>query len=107
VEITQQDMIAIELRTDEECKSPFQAYVLWFFLGWLGAHRFYVGHGKSGLAMLILTLSMVGFPISLFWWLADSVRGNYTSGDATFDRSTASPTPLRAKKRYLTIRAVN
>jgi hypothetical protein len=74
VEITQQDMIAIELRTDEECKSPFQAYVLWFFLGWLGAHRFYVGHGKSGLAMLILTLSMVGFPISLFWWLADSVR---------------------------------
>ncbi|MFY7759607.1 NINE protein, partial [Aquidulcibacter sp.] len=39
-------MIAIELRTDEECKSPFHAYIFWFFLGWLGAHRFYVGHGK-------------------------------------------------------------
>lgn len=74
MEITQEDMIAIELRTDEECKSPFHAYIFWFFLGWLGAHRFYVGHGKSGLAMLILTLSMVGFPISFFWWLADSVR---------------------------------
>jgi hypothetical protein len=74
VEITEKDMVAIELRTDEESKSPFQAYVLWFFLGWLGAHRFFVGHKKSGLAMLLLTLSMVGFPISFFWWLADSVR---------------------------------
>jgi TM2 domain-containing membrane protein YozV len=74
VEITQEDMIAIELRTDEESKAPFQAYVLWFFLGWLGAHRFYIGHSKSGLAMLLLSLSLVGFPISFFWWLFDSVR---------------------------------
>lgn len=74
VEITHEDMIAIELRTDEESKAPFQAYVLWFFLGWLGAHRFYIGHSKSGLAMLLLSLSLVGFPISFFWWLFDSVR---------------------------------
>jgi TM2 domain-containing membrane protein YozV len=74
VEITQEDMIAIELRTDEESKAPFQAYVLWFFLGWLGAHRFYIRHSKSGLAMLLLSLSLVGFPISFFWWLFDSVR---------------------------------
>jgi TM2 domain-containing membrane protein YozV len=73
VDITEKDMIAIEIRTDEETKAPFQAYVLWFFLGWLGAHRFYAGRGKSGLAMVLLTCSVIGFPISFLWWLADSV----------------------------------
>ncbi|GBF57314.1 hypothetical protein PbB2_00979 [Candidatus Phycosocius bacilliformis] len=73
VEITQEDMIAIELRADEESKSPFQAYVFWFFLGLVGAHRFYIGHGKTGFLMAALTCSMIGLPISIAWWLADSV----------------------------------
>ncbi|GIU67261.1 TM2 domain-containing protein [Candidatus Phycosocius spiralis] len=73
MEITEAEMIAIDLRVDEETKSPFQAYVMWFFLGWLGAHRFYVGRGKSGLAMVVLTCSVIGLPISFLWWLADSV----------------------------------
>jgi TM2 domain-containing membrane protein YozV len=73
VDITEEDMIAIELRADEECKGAFQAYVFWFFLGLVGAHRFYVGHQKTGLLMAILTCSMIGLPISILWWLADSV----------------------------------
>ncbi|MEY3233397.1 MAG: hypothetical protein RL230_668 [Pseudomonadota bacterium] len=74
MEISQEDMIAIELRTDREAKDPFPAYVLWFFLGWLGAHRFFIGETKTGLAMLILSLSMVGFPITFVWWLTDAIR---------------------------------
>lgn len=101
VEITKEDMIAIELRTDEETKAPFQAYILWFFLGWLGAHRFYVGRGKSGLAMLLLTLSMVGFPISFFWWLADSVRlGGLLQEDRDLVRDRIARETLELKELY-------
>jgi TM2 domain-containing membrane protein YozV len=74
LEISREDLIAIELRTDREAKDPFPAYALWFFLGWLGAHRFFIGETKTGLAMLILTLSMVGFPITFVWWLTDAIR---------------------------------
>lgn len=39
------------------------AYALWFFLGALGAHRFYLGRPASGLAYL---LAFVGSPWTLF-----------------------------------------
>ena len=32
------------------------AYVLWFFLGTLGAHRMYLGRTGSGLLMLAMTV---------------------------------------------------
>lgn len=32
------------------------AYVLWFFLGSLGVHRFYLGRTGSAIAMLVLCL---------------------------------------------------
>lgn len=40
-------------------KSIAIAYVLWFFLGWLGAHKFYLGQTTQGISYLILT--------GLFW----------------------------------------
>ncbi|MFP5345958.1 MAG: TM2 domain-containing protein [Actinomycetes bacterium] len=46
-------------------KSKGIAYAFWFFLGVLGAHRFYVGDKGVGIAML-LTLGGLGF-----WTLAD------------------------------------
>lgn len=70
---------------DIEKKSLLAAYVLWFFLGYVGAHRFYLGRSVSGLLMLalsavtlVLTLVSFGFlvflwfPISL-WWLIDAL----------------------------------
>ena len=70
---TDRDVVEIDMRTDEEARSPFVAYALWFFLGWFGVHRFYAGRPKSGLAMALLTVSMVGFVGSFFWWMADSI----------------------------------
>lgn len=32
------------------------AYVLWFFLGTLGGHKFYLGKGKQGVLYLLLTI---------------------------------------------------
>ncbi|WP_293405341.1 TM2 domain-containing protein [Phenylobacterium sp.] len=37
-------------------KSTGVAYLLWIFLGGVGAHRFYLGRTGSGIAMLALTI---------------------------------------------------
>ena len=39
---------------DAANKSVGIAYLIWFFLGWIGVHRFYLGHTGSGIAMLII-----------------------------------------------------
>lgn len=64
-------------------KSLVLAYVLWFFLGAFGIHRFYLGKTVSGIIMLMLTLvgvatSMLGIGlIFLFivavWWMLDAL----------------------------------
>jgi TM2 domain-containing membrane protein YozV len=48
-------------------KSRLVALLLCFFLGWLGAHRFYVG--KTGTALLML-VTAGGLGI---WWLVDFI----------------------------------
>jgi TM2 domain-containing membrane protein YozV len=52
-------------------KSKGTAYLLWLFLGWFGVHRFYAGETRKGAAQALLTLSVVGFPITFLWWLID------------------------------------
>jgi len=42
------------------------AYVLWFFLGWLGVHHLYIGRGVGIWLISLITLQGIGF-----WWLAD------------------------------------
>jgi TM2 domain-containing membrane protein YozV len=70
---------------DIEKKSLVVAYLLWFFLGYVGAHRFYLGRPVSGLIMLafsaiVLILSLISFGILGFlwalvglWWLIDAL----------------------------------
>jgi TM2 domain-containing membrane protein YozV len=70
---------------DIEKKSLIVAYVLWFFLGYIGAHRFYLGRPLSGSVMLalsaiffILTWVSLGFLGFLWfvmglWWLIDAL----------------------------------
>jgi TM2 domain-containing membrane protein YozV len=71
--ITSHDIVAIEHSVESQAKKPFTAYALWFFLGWFGAHRFYAGRAQSGFAMAALSLSVIGLPVSIFWWMADAV----------------------------------
>jgi TM2 domain-containing membrane protein YozV len=49
------------------------AFLLCFFLGMFGIHRFYAGKSGSGLAMLLLTLSMVGAIVTGIWVLVDLI----------------------------------
>ncbi|MCL6597531.1 MAG: TM2 domain-containing protein [Alicyclobacillus macrosporangiidus] len=62
-------------------RSVALAYVLWFFLGYLGIHRMYCGRVASGVAMLACTvIGCLTFPILVghlllfivgVWWLID------------------------------------
>ena len=58
-----------------EGKSKLIAYVLWFFLGGFGVHRFYLGRIKTGIAQALLALSgiflLVPLITLLIWLLVD------------------------------------
>jgi len=70
------------MQYDAAKKSAGVAYLLWFFLGSLGVHRFYLGQTGSGVAMLLLcllswatTFIVVGFfglALLGIWWLVDA-----------------------------------
>lgn len=48
---------------DANRKSVGVAYLLWFFLGYFGGHRFYTGRAASAGAMVILTLLGIAFSV--------------------------------------------
>jgi TM2 domain-containing membrane protein YozV len=45
---------ALMMRYDANKRSVLIAYLLWFFLGYFGVHRFYLGRVVSGLVLLLL-----------------------------------------------------
>lgn len=54
------------------------------FVGALGIHRFMVGKVGSGIAMAVLTVTMIGSPISIIWSIVDFIVilcGNFTDKD--------------------------
>ena len=57
------DTLSLEYENNK--KSIILAYFLWFFLGMLGAHRFYFGKNISGLVLLILTVGSVALTVVL------------------------------------------
>lgn len=61
----------IEQRIANEKPSAGAAYLLCIFAGVLGAHRFYLGRKGSAIAMLILSITLVGLIVTAFWALID------------------------------------
>lgn len=66
---------ASSARYQANAKSMLAAYVLWFFLGWLGLHRFYLGRPVSAIIMFLMwaigtgiTALLFGFPLFLAPW---------------------------------------
>lgn len=64
------------LTYDANKKSLLVAYLLWWFLGWAGGHRFYLGSIAGGVMMLILfvvslllTLVLIGYLGLMAWWV--------------------------------------
>ena len=60
------------------------AFLLSFFVGPLGIHRFYVGKVWTGVLMLLLTISFVGLFISAIWNFIDWITilcGNFRDSE--------------------------
>ena len=68
-------------------KSRLAALLLAFFLGGFGLHRFYVGKTGSGLAQLILTITIIGAIITGIWVFFDMLFilfGSFTDKEGKF-----------------------
>lgn len=65
------DSLHKQMLFEENRKSVGITYLLWFLLGWFGVHRFYAGATKSGVAQLLLALSIVGWLVLIPWLIAD------------------------------------
>ena len=71
------DNVRQQLMFEANRKSIGAAYLLWFFLGSFGAHRFYLGKTGTGIAQLLLLLLgwlplFLGWAALGIWWLIDA-----------------------------------
>lgn len=71
------DNVRQQLMFEASRKSVGAAYVLWFFLGGFGAHRFYLGKIGTGVAQLLLLLLgwlplFLGWAVLGIWWIIDA-----------------------------------
>ena len=68
---TTEDQILIESRVANEKKSAGAAYFLWFFLGFVSAHRFYLGKPVTAILQILSYFVVIGF----VWWLVAAATG--------------------------------
>ncbi len=63
-----QDRTLIEMRVSNDGPSQVVAYLMWFFLGLLSAHRFYLRRPGSAILQILSFFIIIGF----FWLLIDA-----------------------------------
>lgn len=66
--LTQEQMTILASEFDMKKKTKVITFILWFFLGVFGAHRFYLGHIGLGVGMLL-----VGWITFGIWPLIDGI----------------------------------
>ncbi|WP_208560056.1 TM2 domain-containing protein [Marinilactibacillus kalidii] len=55
-QLTNEEKMVVNSEVNNQKKSAGVAYLLWFFLGTLGIHRFYLNRKASAIAQLLLTV---------------------------------------------------
>jgi TM2 domain-containing membrane protein YozV len=55
-------------------RNKYVAAVVAFLVGPLGIHRFYLGRTGSGIAMLILSCTVIGLLLTVPWAIVDTIR---------------------------------
>jgi TM2 domain-containing membrane protein YozV len=65
---------AAQLREGGSDRNKIVAALLAFFIGPLGAHRFYLGRIGSGIGMLVLSCTVIGLIATVPWAIIDMIR---------------------------------
>src|SRR5699024_1502428 len=97
-DLSPKQLSIVQMELEQKQKNVMVAYLLWFFLGWAGAHRFYTDRVGSGIVMLCVNICaflsyIIGtallsvfigvliLPIAvilslgyLIWWIIDAVQ---------------------------------
>ncbi|MEF3303467.1 TM2 domain-containing protein [Paenibacillus sp. GYB003] len=66
------ELLILEQEVKNQGKNMVVAYILWYFLGLFGGHRFYLRKKGSAIAQLILSITMIGMIVTCIWWLIDA-----------------------------------
>lgn len=70
--LTSEELLLLQQEVQRRGKDKLIAYLLWWFLGLFGAHRFYLGRTGSAVGMLILTITLIGMIATFIWWIVDA-----------------------------------
>lgn len=76
-----QQQILIEQRIQNDAKSPAVAYLLLIFMGFIGAHRFYLGRTASAVTMLVLTVLGIATAVIAIGFIPLAIVGIWTIVD--------------------------
>ncbi|MNO27384.1 TM2 domain protein [compost metagenome] len=71
-QLDSRELLLLESEVKNQGKNMVIAYVLWYFLGLFGGHRFYMGKTGSAVAQLILSLTAIGMLVTFVWWIVDA-----------------------------------
>ncbi len=66
--LTTAELSLVEQRVANDGPSTAVAYLLWLFLWWVSAHRFYLGRPVSAVLQILSYFIVIGF----FWVLVDA-----------------------------------
>ena len=65
-------LMLLESEVKNREKNMLIGYLLWWFVGLFGDHRFYMGRSGSAVAMLILSITGIGLLVTWIWCLVDA-----------------------------------
>jgi TM2 domain-containing membrane protein YozV len=68
------EILLLDSEVKSNGKSMILGYVLWYFLGIFGGHRFYMGRTGTAITQLILSITVVGMIATFIWWVIDAFK---------------------------------
>ena len=66
------ELMLLESEVKNQGKNMVVAYIMWYFLGIFGGHRFYMKRTGSAIAQLILSITIIGMFATFIWWVVDA-----------------------------------